>query len=106
MTKGDTAAIDRFVAKEWVFRTAEGQLQNKAQFLAELKTALKFSSFILKNLSPHVFGDFAIVTMIGEVKGTYQGKAFSSSERGVDFFSGATGAGRLCTARTQQPSPD
>ena len=86
MTKGDTAAMDRFVAKEWVFRTAEGQLQTKAQFFGELKTAYKLSSVTMKNLSPHVFGDFAIVSMIGELKGMYKGKALSVSEQSVDFF--------------------
>ena len=78
--------MDRFVAKEWVFRTAEGQLQTKAQFFGELKTAYKLSSVTMKNLSPHVFGDFAIVSMIGELKGMYKGKALSVSEQSVEFF--------------------
>jgi uncharacterized protein (TIGR02246 family) len=85
MTKGDTAAMDRFVAKEWVIRTAEGQLLTKAQFLGELKTAYKISSVTMKNLSPHVFGDFAIVSMIAELKGTYKGKDASGPQQSVDF---------------------
>jgi ketosteroid isomerase-like protein len=40
----------------------------------------------MKNLSAHVFGDHAIVSMIGELKGTYNGKDVSSSENSVDYF--------------------
>jgi uncharacterized protein (TIGR02246 family) len=86
MTKGDAAGLDPLVAKEWVFRTAEGQLQTRAQFFGELKTAYKLSSVNMKNLSPHVFGDFAIVTMIGEMQGTYKGKDASGAQQSMDFF--------------------
>ena len=34
----------------------------------------------------HVFGDAAIVSLVGEATGTYKGKPFSEKSRGVDFF--------------------
>jgi uncharacterized protein (TIGR02246 family) len=85
MAKGDAAAMDPMLAKEWVFRTAEGQLQSKAQLFGELKSAYKLSYVAMKNVSPHVFGDFAMVSMIAELKGTYKGKDASGSQQGVDF---------------------
>jgi hypothetical protein len=86
VVKGDTATMHSMIAKEYMFTTAEGQLQTRAELFNELKTAYKLSSVTMKNLSPHVFGDFAIVSMIGEMKGTYKGKDFSTSERSMDFF--------------------
>ena len=83
--KADTAAFDRTVAKEWVFSN-EGQLQNRTQFLAELKSAYKLESVKLADLSPHVFGNFAIVSMTGEMKGKYKGKDVSGPQQSVDFF--------------------
>jgi uncharacterized protein (TIGR02246 family) len=86
MAKGDTAALDPLIAKEWIYMSAQGKLQTKAQFLNELKTTYKLTSVAMKNLSAHVFGDHAIVSMIGELKGTYNGKDVSSSENSVDYF--------------------
>jgi ketosteroid isomerase-like protein len=85
MTKGDTAVMDHFVAKEWVFRSPEGQLQTRAHFFGDIKTAYKISSVSMKNISPHIFGDFAIVSMIAELKGTYKGKDASGPQQSVDF---------------------
>jgi ketosteroid isomerase-like protein len=83
--KGDTGALDRVMAKEWSWNN-DGQLQSRAQVYGDLKTAYKLSSMIMKELSPHVFGNFAIVSMIGEMKGTYKGKDVSGQVRSVDFF--------------------
>jgi uncharacterized protein (TIGR02246 family) len=86
LAKGDTAAMDTMLAKEWVCRTAEGQLQTKAQFWGDMKNAFKLSSAAAKNLSSHVFSDFAVVTGILELKGTYKGKDASGSQQFVDFL--------------------
>ncbi len=83
--KADTAALDRVMAKEWSWSN-DGQLQSRAQVFGELKTAYKLTSLTMKDMSPHVFGDFAIVSMIGEMKGTYKGKDASSRARSVDIF--------------------
>jgi ketosteroid isomerase-like protein len=83
--KGDTGALDRVMVKEWSWSN-DGQLQSRAQVYGDLKTAYKLSSLVMRDLSPHVFGDFAIVSMIGEMKGTYKGKDVSGTVRSVDFF--------------------
>ena len=59
----------------------------RAQFLADLGSgAYKFESLVMRDVSMRVFGDVAIVTMIGDMKGTYKGTDISSSSRGTDFF--------------------
>ena len=85
MVKGDVAVFDRILAKEWVYYY-DGQVQNRAQALAEFKTAYKLTAMTLKDMSTHIFGDLAIVAMTIEMKGTYKSKDVSGSLQGVDFF--------------------
>jgi uncharacterized protein (TIGR02246 family) len=86
MVKRDTANVEKYIGKEWMF-TYDGQVTPRAQFLADLKSgAYKFESLVMRDVSVRVFGDVAIVTMIGDMKGTYKGTDISSSARGTDFF--------------------
>lgn len=86
LLKSDVAAIDRFLAKEWTNNT-DGQVMSKSQMLAEFKSgAYKIESMQLSDLSPHVFGDVAVVTATAVMKGRYKGSDIPSPQRGVDFF--------------------
>ena len=86
MVKRDVAGIEKHLGKEWMF-TYDGQVTPRAQFLADFKSgAYKFESLVMRDASVRVFGDVAIVTMIGDMKGTYKGTDISSSGRGIDFF--------------------
>jgi uncharacterized protein (TIGR02246 family) len=86
MLARDAATVDKLVAKEWTF-TNDGQVTPRAQFLSELKSGTyKFESFTMRDAAVRVFGDAALVTMVGDVKGTYKGTDISSSARGTDFF--------------------
>ena len=40
----------------------------------------------MKELNPHVFGDFAAVSLKGELKGAYNGEDATGTLQGVDFF--------------------
>jgi ketosteroid isomerase-like protein len=86
MVKRDTASLDRYLGKEWMFAN-DGQVTPRAEFLAEFKSgASRFESLVLHDVSVHVFGDVAVATMIGDLKGTYKGADISGSSRGTDFF--------------------
>ena len=86
LMRSDVAAIDRLLAKEWMNNT-DGQVMNKAQFLAEFKSgAYKIESVQLSDLSPHVFGDVAVVTATAVMKGKYKGSDIPSPQRGAEFF--------------------
>ena len=86
MVARDVAGLDKFLGKEWTF-TNDGQVSSRTQFLSELKRGTyKFESLVMRDASVHVFGDAAMVTMVGDVKGTYKGTDISSSGRGIDFF--------------------
>lgn len=86
LLKSDVASFERFLAKEWTY-TADGQVMSRAQMLAEIKSgAFKFTSLEMSDLSPHVFGDVAVVTMTAVMKGKYKGGDMSSPQRSTDFF--------------------
>jgi uncharacterized protein (TIGR02246 family) len=86
MVKRDVAGIEKHLGKEWTF-TYDGQVTPRAQFLADFTSgAYTFDSLAMRDVSMRVFGDAAIVTMIGDMKGTYKGTDISSSARSIDFF--------------------
>jgi uncharacterized protein (TIGR02246 family) len=86
LVKGDLAVLDRSLAKEWV-QNADGEVMTRAQGLAAIKSgAFKLESATMRDISVHVFGDVAIATMIGDVKGTFMGKAMPPLQRSTDFF--------------------
>jgi ketosteroid isomerase-like protein len=86
MVKGDLAALESNLAKEWTL-TEDGQTTTRAQALGAFKSgAYKVESASLRDLNVHVFGDAAIATMVVETKGTFMGKPVPPSSRSVDFF--------------------
>ena len=86
LVKRDLATLERIVAKEWTL-VSDGQLTTRAAAIADLKSgAYRFESAVMRDMSVHVFGDAAVATMIGEMKGTYKGAAISGSSRSTDFF--------------------
>jgi ketosteroid isomerase-like protein len=86
MVKGDLAALERGLAKEWTL-TEDGQVTSRAQALAAFKSgAYKVESAALRDVNVHVVGDAAIATMIVETKGTFMGKPVPPASRSIDFF--------------------
>lgn len=84
--KSDAAAFDHHIAKEWTYNS-DGQVTSKAQMLAEIKSGtFKIASMELSDLSPHVFGNVAVVTMTAAMKGKYKGSDLPSPQRSTDFF--------------------
>jgi ketosteroid isomerase-like protein len=84
--KPDLAVLDRILAKEW-FNNFEGQVQSRAQALAEVKDgAYRLTSFGMGDMSAHVFGDVAIVTSTVTMQGKYKGSDVPSPQRSADVF--------------------
>ena len=74
MVKGDVAALDRSLAKEWA-QTRDGEMATRAQLLAALKSgAYKLESATMRDMNVHVFGDAAVATMLVDMKGTFMGR--------------------------------
>ena len=87
LLKGDASASERYLADTYIFTSPDGEVSNKAQSVADLKSGdLKFESATLDDAKVSVYGDTALVTFASEDKGTYKGKDISGKTRWTDVF--------------------
>ena len=86
--KGDTAFLKTVEADDWSLVDSDGTVATKAQDIKELGD----KTFVCKSASMsdakvRMMGDnFAYVTGIVKMSGTYKGKDFDESFRAVDVF--------------------
>jgi len=86
MVKGDMAALESNLAKEWTL-SEDGQVTTRAQALGAFKSgAYKLESAALRDLRVFVVGDAAVATMLVDTKGTFMGKPVPPTSRSTDFF--------------------
>lgn len=82
----DMAFFQRHVATEYT-QVADGKAVDFAAQLADLKAGLvQIETMAIRDMRVHVFGDAALVSLVGEATGTYKGQPFSEKSKGVDFF--------------------
>ena len=85
--KRDVAAFGKFFADSAVVTTPDGNLQTKAQLLADLKSGdLAMESSSIADMQVRVHGDAAVVTYITTDKGKYKGQDISGRFRWTDTF--------------------
>ena len=86
--KGDVAFVDRSEAEEYVYTDPNGQLSNKKDSLEAAKGgAAKISSFKIRDVKVHVYGDSAVLTGQTQLKGKDEnGGDFSGDYRWTDVF--------------------
>ena len=86
MVKGDMAALESNLAKEWTL-SEDGQVTTRAQALGAFKSgAYKVESAALRDMRVFVVGDAAVATMLVDTKGTFMGKPVPPTSRSTDFF--------------------
>ncbi|MEW6211722.1 MAG: nuclear transport factor 2 family protein [Acidobacteriota bacterium] len=85
--KGDTATLDRIWADDFTFTNSSGEVQTKAQRLTEIKSGeLKFVSMSIDDVQVRVYGDAAVVTSRGTVKGQRRGQDLTGQSRGTSVY--------------------
>ena len=86
--KGDVAFVDRSEAEEYVYTDPNGQLSNKKDSLDAAKAgATKISSFKIRDVKVHVYGDSAVLTGQTQLKGKDDnGNDISGDYRWTDVF--------------------
>jgi ketosteroid isomerase-like protein len=88
---GDIKALDSILDDAIVLVNDDGSMQNKAEFLASVKSSVPQPSVQQQQVAPesfnvHVFGNVAIATGVMRVKGVENGKAYTRRERFVDTW--------------------
>jgi len=70
----DLAALDRFMADEYILTDPLGNIRNKAESLAAIKTSeVLFESTKSDDVNVRIHGDTAVVTGRSTFKGRYKG---------------------------------
>ena len=85
--KQDAVALDRILADDIVEIESTGQVQTKAEDLADLKSGeFKLESLSFGDMKVRVFGNVAVVNGPYTMKGTYKGKDISHEGHFTDVF--------------------
>ncbi len=78
----DTAALARIWADDLIFTTPRGDVQTKAQRLADIQSgATRFDSLETTDIAVRVYGDTAVTNGLTTVKGQYSGQDASGQYR-------------------------
>ncbi len=84
---GDAATVGRIEADNYVFTDPSGKITGKQDDVNGLKSGkMKFQTFELSDLQPHVTGNTAVVTGRATVQGTDNGKDVSGTYAFTDTF--------------------
>lgn len=88
---GDLKALDSILDDAIVLVNDDGSVQNKAEFLASVKSSAPQPSAQQQQVAPEsfnvqVFGNVAIATGVMRVKGVENGKPYTRRERFVDTW--------------------
>ena len=106
LLKGDASASERYLADTYIFTGPDGEVSNKAQNVADLKSGdLKFQSASLDDAKVSVYGDTAIVTFASTDKGTYKGKDISGKTRWTDVFVKKNGKWQIVASHGSRIGP-
>ena len=82
LVREDASALDRIFADEFIYTSTTGELINKAQQLAAIKSGdLKIEYGNSDEVRVRVYGNIAVMTGRFIAKGEYKGKEFDAPER-------------------------
>jgi ketosteroid isomerase-like protein len=81
----DPKALERILDDAFVNVDSDGNVQAKADVLAEVRTSTVLQ-FLTESMVVHLHGDTAIVTGVFLIKGVERGKPYAERERFVDTW--------------------
>jgi hypothetical protein len=83
----DMAFIDAILAEDFTYIGSSGQVQNKAEHLASVKSPdLKIGSSSSNNFGIRIYGDAAVAIAEGRITGSYKSKEFDNHYRYTDIL--------------------
>ena len=83
----DVAAIDGFLADDWIIVDPDGAIIDKARFLGIIKSGvLSHEMMESAELRDRLYGNTAVVTGLTTTKGKFMEQDFTSCERATDVF--------------------
>jgi ketosteroid isomerase-like protein len=85
MVSRNVDTIRRFEAPEYVYITPDGKIRDRQEDLASLRHSA-FTDVSFSDMQVRVYGDTAIVSGVGHLQGTDNGKDVSGDYRFTDVF--------------------
>lgn len=83
----DVAALEKILAPDYVFTSADAQVVSRAEWMAGLKSgSSKYETFTVEDMKVYVHGEAAVVIGKGSIKGTENGKAVDEHDRFTDTW--------------------
>lgn len=87
MVLNDPQDIGRYMADDWVIVGADGNITDKAAFLAQVASGdLVHDVMESRDIEVRLYGDAALVLARGISGGRFQGRAFREHERSSNVF--------------------
>jgi hypothetical protein len=83
----DARALDAMIGSEFVNTEYDGEVSDKAKFLADIRDPqFNLSSLTIQDLKVSMYADSAVVVGIYHTKGTYQAKPYDHFGRFTDTW--------------------
>jgi hypothetical protein len=83
----DARALDAMIGSEFVNTEYDGEVSDKAKFLADIRDPqFNLSALTIQDLKVSMYADSAVVVGIYHTKGTYQGKSYDHFGRFTDTW--------------------
>src|ERR1700730_3815818 len=84
---GDAASLEKLLAPDYVYTNQDGQMASRAEMVSGLQSGTtKYDTFTVGDMKVHVYGDAAVVTGNGHLKGTENGKPVDEQIRFTDTW--------------------
>jgi ketosteroid isomerase-like protein len=97
----DARALDAMIGAQFVNTEYDGEVSDKAKFLADIKDPhFNLSSLTIQDLKVSMYGDSAVVVGIYHTKGTYQNKPYEHWGRFTDTWAFTEGRWQCVASHT------
>jgi ketosteroid isomerase-like protein len=97
---GDAAGLEKLLTPDYVYTNQDGEMATRAEMVAGVKSgSTRYTTFTVEDLKVHVYGDAAVVTGKGSIKGKENGKPIDEVLRFTDTW--VMRDGRWVCAATQ-----
>ena len=84
---GDAAGLEKLLAPDYVYTNQDGEMASRAEMVASIKSGTtKYDTFTVGDMKAHVYGDAAVVTGKGSLKGKENGKPVDEVIRFTDTW--------------------
>ena len=96
----DATALEKMLAPDYVYTNQDSEMATRSEMIAGMKSgATKYDMFTVEDMKVHVYGDAAVVTGKGSLKGKENGKPIDEVIRFTDTW--VKRDGRWVCAATQ-----